>query len=193
MKKLFIIIILIFSFILGYFFGYQNRNNQVTIFQRKNAELIMQLSSLKQQVSELNKQTETPNCSKDCISQTDISDKHPIDIEEEKCIYSTHPYNYSDCAKQSSEQWKAEINKQLEYMKKTMTPNEFEVVDKSQLNWQKSFESDEKMINKFISQRQGAINETSGFSYISNINKQRALLLEQIYKNYSEEIDTKQY
>ena len=119
--------------------------------------------------------------------------KHPIDIEEEKCINSKNPYLYSDCAKQSEISWNMEIEKYLKHINQIMDSDNIKIITESQLNWEKSAQSDKKMINKFISSRQGAINETLGFSYISEIKKQRAILLKNIYENYKEELEFQQY
>ncbi len=183
MKKIFLVVIIVIisiaCFCLGYLFN-----------EKKTSELIISENNTNKQIQQSESKESIENVSDNKI---DSEYKHPIDIEEEKCIEKTHPYMYSNCAKQSEQLWDKEINNQLKVLKQTMNENEYKIVTNSQEKWNEAFLSDEIMINKFISSRQGTINETLGFSSISDIKKQRALLLKNIYDNYKEESEIQKY
>ena len=113
--------------------------------------------------------------------------QHPLDIKLKNCINSTHPYLYSNCAIENGNDWDIEINKLLQQIKNTVNNDDYNIVNIAQSDWKKSADSDEKLIHKFVSSHQGAINETLAYSYIADIKKQRALLLNNIYNIHTEE------
>ena len=180
MKKTFLIIFILFSIICSYYFGYYvaayNLNIKMTKENNILNEKIITLNDknlkLKEIIKKNNKEEEY---------------KHPIDIKLENCITSTHPYLYSNCAVENAKDWDIEINKQLKQIKNIVNKDDYNIIDIAQTDGKKSVDSDEKVIHKFVSSHQGAINETLAYSYIADIKKQRALLLNNIYNIHTEE------
>ena len=95
---------------------------------------------------------------------------------------------YSDCAKKNAENWSVEIEKQLDLLRKIMNSNEYKMIAKAQADWNKLTLKDERIISEFVTNQQGQINETLGFSYITNLKKQRALFLNLIYFSYKDKL-----
>ena len=195
MKKLIIVLISIFlllsSFALGFYVKKHIDDKKIFVLsieknnlQIVNKDLIRQIKNLEHQISEYNNQKE---------DNKEEEYKHPIDIELEKCVESTNPYLYSDCAIENEKAWDKEIQKQLKNLKDIMNKDEYTIIINSQNDWNKSFNSSKIAINKFISERDGTVNQTLGFSSIANLKKQRALLLEQIYYSYTNEREITTY
>ena len=195
MKKIIITLISIFlllsSFALGFFVKKSLDDKKIfVLFNEKNNlqivnnDLISKIKKLEQGISKNNSQKEDYNLEEY---------KHPIDIELEKCVESTHPYLYSDCAIENEKAWDKEIQKQLKNLKDIMNKDEYTIIINSQNDWNKSFNSSKIAINKFISKRDGTVNQTLGFSSIANLKKQRALLIEQIYYSYTNEREITTY
>ena len=191
MKKFVIILISIFlllsSFALGFYVKKHIDDKKILYLTNEkfnlkivNNDLISKIKKLEHRLNKNNSQKEYYNLSEY---------KHPIDIELEKCVESTHPYLYSDCTIENEKAWDKEIQKQLKNLKDIMNKDEYTIIINSQNDWNKSFNSSKIAINKFISKRDGTVNQTLGFSSIADLKKQRALLLEQIYKIYKDEID----
>jgi len=112
--------------------------------------------------------------------------KHPIDIEEEKCIASSHVYDYPACSQKAEKAWDNEIQNNLKLLKEIMTDDEYKYIETMNENWKKSVHNEIDVINRFISDKDGIINQTTGCSHISNLKKQYALLLSSIYFTYTE-------
>ena len=113
--------------------------------------------------------------------------KHPIDIEEEKCIAKSHVYNYPICSQNAEKAWDKEIQKNLSLLKKTMSSDEYKYINEMNENWKKSVYNEISVINRFISNKDGIIYQTEGSNNIAQLKKQYALLLNSIYYNYKEE------
>lgn len=178
MKRAFLIIFIflcvICSFYLGYYLATYKLSNKITSANNERKILNEQILILNDKNLKL----------KEIIKKNNNEEeeyKHPIDVKLEICINSTHPYLYSNCAIENANDWDIEINKQLEQIKNVTNKDDYSIVDIAQEDWKKSANSDEKVIHKFVSSQQGAINETLAVSYIANIKKQRALLLKNIY------------
>ncbi len=195
MKKFVIISISIFlllsAFTMGYFVKKHIDDKKIFYLTNEkfnlkivNNDLISKIKKLEHSLSKNNSQKEDYNLEEY---------KHPIDIELEKCVESTHPYLYSDCAKENEKAWDKEVQKQLKNLKDIMNKDEYTVIINSQNDWNKSFNSSKIAINKFISECDGTVNQTLGFSSIANLKKQRALLLEQIYYSYTNEKEITTY
>lgn len=187
MKKVFLIIFILLSiicsFYLGHYFAIYELSKKIISANNEKKILNEQILILNDKNLKL-KEMIKKNASKKKLSKNNSKEdeyKHPIDIKFETCIDSTHPYLYSNCAIENANDWDIEINKQLEQIKKVVNKADYNFINIAQIDWKKSVNSDEKVIHKFVSSHQGAINETLAFSYIANIKKQRALLLNNIY------------
>ena len=183
MKKafliLFILLGIICSFYLGYYFATYKLSKKITSANNEAKRLNEQIITLNDKNLKL----------KEIIKKNSSEEEyeHPIDIKLENCINSTHPYLYSNCAIENGNDWDIEINKLLKQIKSTVNKDDYNIINIAQSDWKKSINSDEKIIHKFISSHQGAINETLAYSYIADIKKQRALFLNNIYTIYSDE------
>lgn len=116
-----------------------------------------------------------------------INIKHSIDIEEEKCIKSSHVYDYPLCSEKAEKAWDKEIQKHLEMLKKIMPNEEFIYINEMNKAWEKSVSKEIEVINRFISSKDGIIYQTDGNNQIRQIKKQYALLLQDLYYNYYKE------
>lgn len=67
-----------------------------------------------------------------------------------------------------------------------MTNEEYQYIETMNENWEKSVNNEIDVINKFISDKDGIINQTTGSSHIANLKKEYALLLSSIYSTYTE-------
>ncbi len=126
---------------------------------------------------------------KEAISDTSSTikeNKHKIDIEEERCIAESDVYDYPICSHNSEKAWNNEIKKNLNLLKKVMSDDEYEYINKMNEEWEKSVNSETETINKFISNKDGIIYQTEGSDDISNLKKQYALLLNNLYYHYKE-------
>lgn len=174
-------LILLFVFSLTCFFEKNRLNEQVLKLSLANSELEQKLKIYNKKNDELKNEIET-------FCKMDEQSKHPIDVELDNCINTTHPYMYSDCAKKNAENWAIEIEKQLDSLKKIMNSNEYKIIAKAQADWNKLTVKDEQIISEFVTNQQGQINETLGFSYVANLKKQRALFLNLIYFSYKDKL-----
>ena len=113
--------------------------------------------------------------------------KHPIDIEEEKCIASSHVYDYPLCSQKAEKAWDKEIQKNLKLLQKIMTKDEYKYIEIMNENWKKSVYNEIDVINRFISSKDGIIYQTEGSNNIAQLKKQYAILLQAVYYNYKEE------
>lgn len=186
MKKQLIIvsIILVILSILSFFIGFtvqktklNKQINYLTIenktIQKEKEHLIKQIKVLKDKKEE-----------KSSVN-TNYEYKHPIDIAEEICINNTNSLLYHTCSIQSIKDWKNEINTQLKKMQTIMNKTEYKHIQLSQTKWEESVNNDELIINRFITEKQGFLYKTIGYSYIADIYRQRSFLLEEIILNYS--------
>ena len=121
-----------------------------------------------------------------CCSSFSAEYKHPIDIEEQKCIASSHVYDYPLCSQKAEKAWDNEIQNNLKLLKEVMTDDEYKYIETMNENWKKSVHNEIDVINRFISNKDGIINQTTGCKHISNLKKQYALLLSSIYFTYTE-------
>lgn len=118
---------------------------------------------------------------------SDLSIKHPIDIEEEKCLSSSDIYNYPQCTETAQKAWDKEIKKNLALLKKVMSKEEFIYIDNMNETWEKSVYRETDVINRFISSKDGIIYQTDANNQLLQIKKQYALLLQDLYYNYYKE------
>lgn len=112
--------------------------------------------------------------------------EHPIDIEERLCIKNSDIYHYAFCSELATKSWENEIQENLNLLKQVMTKDDYKDIEKMTNNWNKSVHSQINTINRFIVNKDGIIYQTEGKNNISNIKKQYAILLKNIYYAYTE-------
>ena len=183
MKKSFLIIIFISTAIVYFYFGCLFQGKK---FESKISNLITENQTLQNKINNLEQQQNTEQNNVEDKDNDTSEYKHPIDIEEKKCIESSHVYDYPDCSKKSEMAWDKEIQNNLKSLKKVMTNEEYQYIEKMNTDWEKSVYNEINVINRFISDKDGIINQTTGYSHISNLKKQYALLLSSIYFTYTE-------
>ena len=176
MKKIIFAMGLIFItsivyFYFGYLYAEKKLHSQIIVLKENNKSLSEQINDL-----ENNKKSDD---SKEY--------KHPIDIEEQKCIASSHVYDYPACSQKAEKAWDNEIQNNLKLLKKVMTDDEYKYIETMNENWEKSVHNEIVVIDRFISDKDGIIYQTEGSNDISNLKKQYAMLLESIYFHYNEE------
>lgn len=186
MKKQFIIflIILIFVSLISFFIGFtiqkEKLNNQINYLIIENKTIQKEKKHLLKQIKLLRDEKQE----KSSVNTISTS-KHKIDISEENCINNTNSLFYHTCSIQAIKNWENEINTQLNKMETIMDKTDYNYIKLSQTKWEESVNNDELIINRFITEKQGFINKTIGYSYIVDIYRQRSLLLEEIILNYS--------
>ncbi len=184
MKKQLIIfsVILIFLSLISFFIGFTIQktklNKQINYLTIENKNIQKEKEHLIKQIKVLEDKKEEKS-SINTVSEY----KHPIDIAEELCINNTNSLLYHTCSIQSIKDWKNEINTQLKKMQTIMNKTEYKHIQLSQTKWEESVNNDELIINRFITEKQGFIYKTIGYSYIADIYRQRSILLEEILTN----------
>ncbi len=109
-----------------------------------------------------------------------------IEQKYSQCIDNSSVINYPNCAYEYGEKWKTEIDKYYRLLKKEMSKNDFKIIEKSQEEWGNYVNTQTKVIDKFITNQDGIIYQTIGQSKISQLYKERALLLKDILHHYEE-------
>jgi len=160
-------------------------NVQKNIQQEKIDSLTNQIYILDEELKEYKKNSQKEQDKQD--KQENQEFKHIIDKELSKCIESSNALDYPNCTYEAGEKWKQEINKNLNSLKKVMSESDYRLIEEGQQLWNQSAQKDSEIINKFISSKQGIINETIGTDNITNLYKDRALFLKDIYYYYYEE------
>jgi hypothetical protein len=175
MKKFLIIVLIIITFVCGFYIGYMFCFMKTT---KQIVSLNLDNNNLRKELGQ----------SKQLIFHKNIDDnKHPIDIEEEKCISDSHVYGFPDCSKDAEISWNNEIKKNLNLLKNKMPKDEYKYIDEMNNIWSKSVSYQIDVINRFISNKDGIIYQTEGNNDIVQLKKQYAILLKDIYSNYYEE------
>ena len=175
MKKILIIVFILIIFVCGFCIGYSVCFMKITV----------QIVSLSFDNNNLRKELEQ---SKQLNFHKNTEDnKHPIDIEEEKCISDSQVYDYPNCSKNAEISWNKEIKKNLNLLKNKMSNDEYRYINEMNEVWEKSVHNQMNVINRFISNQDGIIYQTEGNNDIVQLKKQYAILLKNIYSNYCEE------
>lgn len=112
--------------------------------------------------------------------------EHPIDIEEKLCIQNSDIHNYTFCSEIAIKSWEKEIQKNLDLLKQVMKKEDYKYIEEMNNEWNKSAYSQINTINRFIVNKNGVIYQTEGKNNISNIKKQYAILLKNIYSTYTD-------
>ncbi len=130
-----------------------------------------------------------PSCKESCKENLEIKtseipelDKHPIDIEEEKCIKiaDTSDIGMGNCTLKATEAWFEEIDKALMTLKQILPADKYEKIADSQKKWENYIKSEFDVNENIIYNKVGTIYYTIAADQKRELIKQRALLL----KNY---------
>lgn len=134
-----------------------------------------------------------PSCEEYCkenfeVKTSDIPelDKHPIDIEEEKCIKiaDTSDIKMGNCTLKATEAWFKEIDKNLMTLKQMLPADKYEKIADSQKKWESYVKSEFDVNENVIYNKAGSIYYTISAGEKRELIKQRALFL----KNYIEDV-----
>ena len=130
-----------------------------------------------------------PSCEEYCKEKSEIKtsdiaelDKHPIDIEEEKCIKiaDTSDIKMGNCTLKATEAWFKEIDKALITLKQILPADKYEKIADSQKKWESYIKSEFDANENVIYNKAATIYYTIAADQKRELIKQRALLL----KNY---------
>lgn len=135
-----------------------------------------------------------PSCDEYCKEhpvvkepETEESVKHPIDIEEEKCLKKADSNaDMRNCAYDAMDAWFAVIEKDLAVLKKILSSEKYEAIVKSQKQWKKYQEEEFDANNLVVLNKGGTFYHVVSVGQKANIVKERALLLNSYVNLYSE-------
>ncbi len=136
-----------------------------------------------------------PSCEEYCtehpvVKELEIPEptKHPIDIEEEKCIKiaDTSDIGMGNCALEATKAWFKEIDKNLMTLKQILPADKYEKIADSQKKWESYIKSEFDVNENVIFYKTGTIYYTISAGQKAYIVKERALLLKS-YIQYANE------
>lgn len=173
MKKLIVTILLTSVFTCGC----TNSHNSDATFPQKETQ-----QTTNQGISE----DETSLNNEEAISQSktqeDETEKlHPIDKAERDCIakvYST--YDISQCSYKAMDMWLKEIDKYLGLLKTITTEEDYTNILKAQENWKKYQEAEFVALSPIMN-KQGTMFQNVAVGNKTNVVKERALELKELY------------
>ena len=131
-------------------------------------------------------QQQYPSCEEYCKEHPVVkepklneTDKHPIDIEEEKCIEiaDTSNIEMGNCALKATEDWFKEIDKNLMTLKQMLPAEKYEKIADSQKKWESYIKSEFDVNENIVFNKTGTIYYTMSAGQKAYIVKERALLL----------------
>lgn len=173
MKKLIVTILLTFVFTCGC----TNSHNSDATFPQKETQQTTNQGISKEETSLNNEEVISQS-----KTQEDETEKlHPIDKAERDCIakvYST--YDISQCSYKAMNMWFKEIDKYLGLLKTITTEEDYTNILKAQENWKKYQES-EFVALSIIMNKQGTMFQNVTVGNKTNIVKERALELKELY------------
>lgn len=118
-----------------------------------------------------------------CNQYTYAANEHPIDIKLNQCLKEASSASLMrDCTITAQFQWREEIKKYLELIKKEINETDFNIVLKNQKIWEESQTSDKELISKY-NKRQNNIYSLYANSINYKASKERAQFLNFIYNN----------
>ena len=131
-------------------------------------------------------QQQYPSCEEYCkdhpvVKEPELheTDKHPIDIEEEKCIEiaDTSNIGMGNCALKATEDWFKEIDKNLMTLKQMLPAEKYEKIADSQKKWESYIKSEFDVNENVIYYKIGTIYYTISAGQKREMVKERAMLL----------------
>ena len=132
-------------------------------------------------------QQQCPSCEEYCkehpvVKELEIPEpaKHPIDIEEEKCIKiaDTSNIGMGNCALKATEDWFKEIDKNLMTLKQILPADKYEKIADSQKKWESYIKSEFDVNENIIYNKAGTIYYTLNAGQKRETIKERALQLQ---------------
>ena len=127
-----------------------------------------------------------PSCDEYCKEHSVVKepelpepDKHPIDIEEERClkIADTSNIGMGNCVLEATDAWFKEIDKNLMTLKQLLSSDKYEKIVKSQKNWEIYIKSEFDVNENIIYNKTGTIYYAISAAQKKEIIKERAMLL----------------
>ena len=106
--------------------------------------------------------------------------KHPIDIEEEKCIKiaDTSDIGMGNCSLEATKAWFKEIDKNLMTLKQILPADKYEKIADSQKKWESYIKSEFDVNENIIYNKAGTIYYTMDAGQKRETVKERALQLQ---------------
>lgn len=173
MKKLIVTILLISVFTCG---CANSRNSNVTFSQNETQQTTNQ-GIRKEETSFNNEEVMLQNKTQ----ENETEKLYPIDKAERDCIakvYST--YDISQCSYKAMDMWFKEIDKYLGLLKTITTEEDYTNILKAHENWKKYQES-EFVALSIIMKKQGTMFQNVAVGNKTNVVKERALELKELY------------
>ena len=174
MKKLIVTILLTSVFTCGC----TNSHNSNATFPQKETKQITNQGISKEETS-LNNEEVIPQSK----TQEDEAEKlHPIEIEEQKCMkkadYTTT--GMTECSYKAMDMWFKEIDKYLGLLKTITTEEDYTNILKAQENWKKYQEAEFVALSPIMN-KQGTMFQNVAVGNKTNVVKERALELKELY------------
>ena len=174
MKKLIVTILLTSVFTCGCI----NSHNNDTTFPQKETKQITNQGISKEETS-LNNEEVIPQSK---VQEDGTEKLHPIDKTERDCIakvYST--YDISQCSYKAMDMWFKEIDKYLGLLKTITTEEDYTNILKAQENWKKYQEAEFVALSPIMN-KQGTMFQNVAVGNKTNVVKERALELKELYE-----------
>lgn len=131
-------------------------------------------------------QQQCPSCEEYCKEHPVLKEpetpepaKHPIDIEEEKCIKiaDTSNIGMGNCALEATDAWFKEIDKNLATLKQMLPAEKYEKIADSQKKWESYVKSEFDVNENIIYYKIGTIYYTISAGQKRGMVKERAVQL----------------
>ena len=117
--------------------------------------------------------------------EKDNSIQHPINKKEISCLKNAYSTNdMTNCVITANEEWEKELNKYLKLLGKDMPANEYKLITESQNAWKISADKDRKLIDKYVTEKDGTMYIPLSADYHKIITMNRAKFLTDIYYEY---------
>ena len=105
--------------------------------------------------------------------------------KEEICFKNANSTNeIINCTKKANEELQTEISEYLKLLKKDMPANEYKLITESQNAWEISANKDRKLIDKYVTEKDGTMYIPLSADYHKIITMNRAKFLTDIYYEY---------
>ncbi len=140
-------------------------------------------------------QQQCPSCEEYCKEHPVVKEpetpepaKHPIDIEEERCLKKAYSNaDMRNCTYDAMDAWFEVIEKDLATLKKILSSEKYEAIVKSQKQWKKYQEEEFETNNLVVLNKGGTFYHVVSVGDKAHIVKERALLLNSYVNLYSEQ------
>lgn len=173
MKKLIVTILLTSVFTCGC----TNSHNSNATFPQKETKQITNQGISKEETS-LNNEEVIPQSK---VQEDGTEKLHPIDKTERDCIAKVYSiYDISQCSYKAMAMWFKEIDKYLGLLKTITTEEDYTNILKAQENWKKYQEAEFVALSPIMN-KQGTMFQNVAVGNKTNVVKERALELKELY------------